>query len=330
MKKVNYDCKGTLGIGGVFLQLPCFFPSVSSIKTNLPLLEYLKVLIAFKCPLFLVSAYDVYNCEKKQASQIRVLLREVMANGKIVLLDSGNYESYWKDDKKWTAVKYRNILRNTPHNLSFCFDSLLSIKKIEDIALFIERQVLEDQRCSQETVVPIIHSLHKEDFPEIISQVVDKLSPIMLAIPERELGEGILERAETIYRIRKALSKKKSYYPLHLLGTGNPLSILIYSICGADSFDGLEWCQTAVNHETGLLYHFQQRDFFGAQTIFCNIKGFPYTQATLAHNLQFYIQWMDQIQENIGKKSMNSLVNKYIPKLILDSLKKRFPESFHD
>ena len=64
-----------------------------------------------------------------------------------------------------------------------------------------------------------------------------------------------MARAKTIIKIRKTLAPKKQYYPLHLLGTGNPLSILIYSICGADSFDGLEWCQTTVDYNTGLLYH---------------------------------------------------------------------------
>jgi hypothetical protein len=43
--------------------------------------------------------------------------------------------------------------------------------------------------------------------------------------------------------------------------TDNPFSITLYSAMRADSFDGLEWCQTVVDHETGLLYHLSHVDF---------------------------------------------------------------------
>lgn len=328
MKRKKYERKKELGIGGIVLPLPCFFPAVSSVKTNLPILEYLQVLTALSHPLFLISAYDLYKCDKKNLPKVQRLLKNSLTNPKIILLDSGNYESYWKNDKKWDPDKYRNILKRTKHHLAFCFDSLLTNGKINAIAAVIEKQVLRDQRYSSGTVVPIIHSSRKEDFPKLVSKIVDKLNPFIVAVPERQLGEGIVARAETVYKIRKALDKKRLYYPLHLLGTGNPLSILIYSLCGADSFDGLEWCQTTVDHRTGLLYHFQQRDFFGEQTAFCKIRDIPYTQATLAHNLEFYKKWMIAIQNRFLRDNEDILIGKYIPKPALFLLKQKLPEIF--
>lgn len=328
MKKANNSRKAELGLGGIILPLPCFFPSISSVKTNLPILEYLQVLFALKHPLFLVSAYDLYKCQKNDFLQVEKLLNGFTTNRKIILLDSGNYESYWRGDQKWDSKKYREILKKTKHHLAFYFDTLHTKGNINSISSIITSNVLKDQKHSSGTVVPIVHAERKEKFPELISRVVDKLNPFLIAVPERQLGDGIVARAETVFKIRSALNKKKLYYPLHLLGTGNPLSILIYAACGADSFDGLEWCQTTVDHSTGLLYHFQQRDFFGNQTAFCKLKGIPYTQTTLAHNLNFYQKWMTKIQKNFSDGKSDVLMNKYLPKAVLSLLKHKIPEIF--
>jgi queuine/archaeosine tRNA-ribosyltransferase len=87
---------------------------------------------------------------------------------------------------------------------------------------------------------------------------------------------------------------------LHLLGTGNPISIGLYSAVGADSFDGLEWCQTVVDHETALLYHLSQADFFTAQTAWSEAK-LSFQARTLAHNLEFYAAWMQRLRTAIAK-----------------------------
>jgi len=288
MVKNIINRKMNISIAGTFLSLPCFFPSISSIKTNLPPLEYLKILTALKYPLLLISAYDLYYCNSKQLKAIKKLLENAVNNKQIVLVDSGNYESYWKNDKTWSIEKYREILKSIPHQIAFCYDVFKGGIDLQGIINNIEDEVAKSQSFSHGTIVPILHST-KKLLPNIITILVDRLNPLFIAIPERELGDGMLERATNVFEIRKELNKKSQYYHLHLLGTGNPLSILIYSICGADSFDGLEWCQTTVNHDTGLLYHFQQREFFKLDPKLQKISDLPYTQLTLVCNLEFYI-----------------------------------------
>ena len=89
------------------------------------------------------------------------------------------------------------------------------------------------------------------------------------------------------------------YCPLHLLGTGNPLSIIAYAMAGADSFDGLEWCQTVVDHETGKLFHFQQWDLFCHQTEWGQNNALPYIQSVLMHNLDFYARFMADLHDAV-------------------------------
>ena len=327
MIKNAINRKMDISIGGTFLSLPCFFPSISTIKTNLPPLEYLKILTALKHPLFLISAYDLYYCNTKQLKVIKKLLENAVNNKQIVLIDSGNYESYWKNNKMWSIEKYREILKSIPHQIAFCYDVFKWGIDLQGIINNIEGEVVKSQSFSHGTIVPVLHST-KKLLPKIITKLADRLNPLIIAIPERELGDGMLERATNVFKIRKELNKKLQYYPLHLLGTGNPLSILIYSICGADSFDGLEWCQTTVNYDTGLLYHFQQREFFKLNPKLQKISGLPYTQLALVYNLEFYNKWMNKINKGLLDNNIMEMVDRYLPNPMVVLLKKKLPEVF--
>jgi hypothetical protein len=316
-----------IGIAGTIIPLPCFYPSISSVKTNLSPLEYLRILSATNTPSFLISAYDIFNCKPKESEEIKALLRSASENHSTILLDCGNYEKYWHKDDTWNYEKYETILKDYTTHIAFSFDSETP-SSLDAIIKNTEKHVLRSQAYLNKTIAPIVHANY-DIMPKVISSIADKLNPILIAVPERELGEGVLSRMRTIIEIRKALSSKHSYYPLHLLGTGNPLSILLYSLCGADSFDGLEWCQTVVDHNTAMLFHFQQREFLGDQTIYCKMVDFPYSQATIAHNLLFYKKWTSMIHEHKKNGNTAVLIEKYVPKEFIKLIKNNLPEVFN-
>lgn len=320
MKTIN----NTLTIDGIPFELPVFFPSISSIKTNLPPLEYLKILVAIKYPFFLLSAYDFCNSKKEQSKMQRLLLR-AKKQQQMVLLDSGNYEGYWNKDHSWSEARFKKVLKSAEFNIAFCYDEQNpsnSVKKVVDV---IERRVVGEQKIlDKESIIPVVHAapniLH-----DVVVKVAKRLEPLIIAVPERLLGDGILARAETILKIRQRLNNLGFYCPIHLLGTGNPLSILIYTLSGADSFDGLEWCQTVVDYKSARLYHFQQRDFFSEQSIFDSMNNLSYTHKTLVHNLFFYKNWMAIVQKKKAKKGLYILLKRYIALNFLKKLKKKLP-----
>lgn len=325
--------KASIPIGGTSLTLPSFFPSISSVKANLKPVEYLRVITSVDHPLFLISAYDIHNCRNKHdLKRIEVMLRDSVRNQKAVILDSGNYESFWQKDKTWKIRDFWKCLESYDYGFAFYFDKReqqLLWKSAQRIINEVERGVLRDQEKTYKgSIIPIIHA-PTDLFPDVACGLADRLAPVMIAMPERELGQGIIERAETIWKIRKALNETGQYYPLHLLGTGNPLSILLYALCGADSFDGVEWFQATVDHDRGRLYHFQQREFFGQQSEFCSKPELPYVQATLAHNLLFYRKWMERIQTSLFSGTIAELVQAYLPDAFLKTLEERLPEVLH-
>jgi len=139
--------------------------------------------------------------------------------------------------------------------------------------------------------------------PNLCAEVAEGLAVNMLSLPERRLGEGVFERVRTVAAIRQALDETGRYVGVHLLGTGNPLSLALFALAGADSFDGLEWCQTVVDHGTGALSHLSHADFFSAQTKWGD-EDIPPQLRVLAHNLEFYADWMKRLRtavhENAG------------------------------
>lgn len=300
-----------LSIAQTVIPLPCFFPSVSSVKTNLMPVDYVELLAAAAHPLFLASAYDVANCSPEQRPRMNAALSRSKRRGTAILMDSGNYEGFWKGESAWTPDRFHEVARVSEHHLCFCHDNHEPPDTAEAIAEDVVSSVLRDQEHALGTVAPIIHG-PTELLPSATQLVAERLFPVLLAVPERALGDGIIARIQSVRRLREALNELGGVYrPLHLLGTGNPLSIVVYSMAGADSFDGLEWCQTVVDHETGKLFHFQQWDLFRDQTGWGNNGALPYIQSALMHNLEFYRAFMAELREALINGTAETFLRRY-------------------
>ncbi len=300
-----------LAVGGASLALPCFFPSVSSVKTNLMPVDYVELLNSAAYSLFLTSAYDVAQCAGDHQMRMESALAQSTERGAVILMDSGNYEGYWKSDSNWSPEHFHRAATASQHHLCFCYDNQDPPDDATEIAAEVVSSVLRDQKYAIGTVIPIVHG-GATLLPDAVKLVAEKLFPLMLAVPERCLGEGFFERMRTVRRIRNSLDSLGTFIPLHLLGTGNPLSISCYAIAGADSFDGLEWCQTVVDHDTGHLSHFQHWDFFCHQTDWGVDRSLPYIQSALMHNLEFYQFFMAQLRESIHGNYAHKFLQEYI------------------
>ncbi len=315
--------KHKLSLARTTVQLPCFFPSISSVKTNLMPVDYVELLAASAHPLFLVSAYDIASSTPEHQERIDRAIKQSRSKGSAVLLDSGNYESFWKGSTDWLVEGFYKISSVYEYDIGFCFDNQVPPSTAKEISEDVVRSVLRDQEHSLNTIVPIVHG-PTDLLPVAAQMVAEQLYPVLLAVPERALGDGILARTRSVRKIRGALDELGFYCPLHLLGTGNPISIIAYSIAGADSFDGLEWCQTVVDHETAFLFHFQHWDFVRGQTDWGSNRSLPYIQLALMHNLDFYTSFMRRLQESIKDCNHHGIIEAFLPgkrgEIILNSL----------
>jgi queuine/archaeosine tRNA-ribosyltransferase len=287
-----------LTLGATALHLPVFFPSVSSVKTALPPLDYVRLLNAMSAVnrQFLVSAFDVDRTNGPDRTLLDQELARARDAGTMVLMDSGNYESFWRDSRAdWPQACFHKVLREFPCHIALGFDEQDPPMDFNDhVRLIVERQERDQDVAGSTVVVPIVHGA-PQALPALCREVARLSCVPMVAVPERQLGGGVFERARTIEDIQKEMDKNGRDVGLHLLGTGNPISIAVYSIAGADSFDGLEWCQTVVDCESGLLHHFSHAEFFKDQTRWGD-ASLPFQLRVLAHNLEFFSDWMTRLR----------------------------------
>lgn len=308
-----------LPVRGKAIKLPVYFPSISSVKTGLSPFEYFKILKALGQSHFLVSAFDIDKSFQREEF-INALKENRKADGSIILMDSGNYESYWIRDKSWSIEKFNEILKQEVSDLAFCFDNQFPPEDPKENATWISNSTESSQSVANSTsIIPIIHC-DKRNLNETVLELYNKTNCPMVSIPERILGDGLLERVSTVTRLRKELNKLENYVFIHLLGTGNPFSLLLFSLAGADSFDGLEWCQTTVNTHTSVLYHFQQRELVKDDCIFCKAPDLDYNLKTLGHNLVFYNSWMKKIQDALENREEKVLLGQTFDGSFLNSL----------
>ena len=304
------------------IKSPFFFPSVSSIQTSYDVYDYFTLIQKTSYPAFLVSAYDLYYHPMR--ARFTKEISKLSQNGFTVLLDSGHYEAYWRSDKKWTFDKLKKILKGTEADLYFSFDVFYDEKKNrpkEHVKETIKYAAMTAGAQRYGITIPIIHGVPK-NFTDIVKKVVKGISPEIIGITERELGDSLLERASNLGLIRKELDKTGKNVAIHLLGTGNTTSLLVYFLCGADFFDALEWCKNVVNPVNGHLYHFAQMDLLDCSCAVCKIKNLPYPVRVTSHNLLFYKAFTDEIREALVNKRVDKLLTKYLPNHIISRLKK--------
>ncbi len=324
------------------LPLPTLFLSVSSFETQLVPHGAVKALALARAPAMLVSAWDLVKRRKPDA--LIDALIEYKTTGGFVLLDSGNYESCRLSAKRWNPSDFEAVMRTIPFDWAFCFDKKRPRSEPARSAEEIIAVVRRDQALTDAPILPIVHAPRLKAggykvkiMPTVTRLVAEALHPPMIGIPERELGAGIGQRVVTMRAIRHELDKLPFYQPIHLLGTGNPWTVGIMAAAGADSFDGLEWCRTVVDHETDRLNHFQHFDLFTDQTRFADLAiagqalddpGVDFAGKVAFHNIAYFMRFNETLREMARENRLESFVTARLGKAATEMLRRLSPEVF--
>jgi len=328
----------TLKLKNKSLKLPCFVFSLSSHETQASPMDGVKLFQLLKPTAGLISAYDVWKY--KEDKDFLNNVNELRQSSCTLFLDSGNYEAFRKDNryseenkKGWQKDYFREIAGVISPDIAFYFDEVNLQADINEVADRIIQNFHQDEKAIRPLdfpLCPIIHLPEKyegtlaEFASRLVAKVTSELKPLMVAIPERELGDGLVERVRTVRDIRKALNNLGKYYPIHLLGTGNPISMIAFAAAGADSFDGLEWCRTVADYNNGYLFHFQHFDFFRDHCLsrlqsheirrMIEDPQASYVAQVLSYNLDFFNDWTKTMQDMIASGQVEHLL-KYIPNI---------------
>ena len=202
-----------LTIGARSLPLPVYFPSISSVKTALLPQDYLQLLSSLGGlnGQFLVSAFDLAGIDQSQSMQ--GALSSARQAGIVTLMDSGNYESFWKNAQtNWKQADFHKMLADFPCDLAFGFDEQQPPANADDhIALVAERWQADQVAAGSCQIIPIIHGSASE-LPALCAAVATKTGVTMLAVPERRLGDGVLERARDVLLAHDVIERLRAVF----------------------------------------------------------------------------------------------------------------------
>lgn len=323
----------SITIGTKTLDLPAFIFSLSSHETQITPHAGVTLFKQLPPAHTLISSYDIWKEDK--IDTMKDGIDELKENKTITILDSGNYEAKRKGDQKsiknksgWDQKRYQKIAKIINSDITFSYDGREASQKT-DINI---KQTIESYEkdysaldANKTTLCPIVHIKppHEREVSniaaEVTTEVAAKTKPKLIAIPERELGDGLIARVKTVRAIRKALNTLGKYYPLHILGTGNPMTMVALACAGADTFDGLEWCRTVVDYKNGYLFHFQHYDIFKDmqredirdKTIkdLINKEYFPYTLKALMHNIDYFMDLQFSLKKHIKDGNPRKLIH---------------------
>lgn len=311
---------GTIRLGNKQLIAPTYFPAVSSfgVKHRLRLLYRL---LDSCSPLLFVSAYDVYNAAPELSSYIKTLVRKHQKGGGFVFADSGQYEGYWKKDKPWEYENYRDTLQALSFDFYTNFD--LFPKDEETLDSYEKRAFSMIMKCESlskdSQFIPILHAQNPSELVSITKRLVTEFPNLcsIIAVPERDCGGSILQKANTIARIRMELNQRDGDSLLHILGCGNPQSIAIFCYCGANTFDSLDWVRFAIDSEHKTLMDSSYNTLQSCNCKVCSEFTIDkdldtdfnkYHEWVILHNLQFYQEYMKQIQTAIFENELSNMI----------------------
>lgn len=234
-----------LNKGNQVLSTPLLIPSFSS-KGFPEMKKIVRVMTEFITDAVLVSAYDIHY---------GLLAPEQLTFPSVIFLDSGGYEARVEHDlseaygpdykpKKWTSDDHRGVLAKwqaTVPTIAISYDSPRRHSPIEkQIAAALKLKEEFPDLMHEFLVKPERKSGMIE--PSMITKVALSLKEFaVIGVTEHELDHRIIGRMEKLANIRRILDQNEVAIPIHVFGSLDSLSTVLYFVSGAEIFDGLTW-----------------------------------------------------------------------------------------
>lgn len=327
----------SVAVGSKTLSLPCLVPSISSFETQLDPLSALHLQHSLREPVSLVSAYDV----DKLGDEFVDLCREYKKSA-VLLVDSGGYEhSHVRryagaKAPPWKFEDFRRVCDLGVHDFVFSFDYFWCDEGSEDESAddfelrLLGELVQAHDFVAPEQLIPVLHfqtrtngaALTEGQILSLVARVAAECKSPFIAVPERELGDGLLQRFDLAKKICAQIATSNKNVGLHVLGCGNPLSFSFMCVAGAKMADGLEWYRTYAANNFHL-HHFQQEPLFenGSADAPYNPNAswilsldVPYRVKVATLNLMTMQAFMASLAPRLEAKTVNELITKFFGK----------------
>lgn len=245
---------------GIKVTTPLLIPSFSSkdfkfkdkykYSENEGIISYCSELLTES---MLVSAYDIKHNYTPPIQNLKFT--------DILLIDSGGYETSEVEDlsgtakyiypfKEWSYSDLCEVIDLVPPDKAVIivnFDKLSLNKAFEEqISEAIKFFDLYPNKISDFLIKP--ERGNYIDVDSLLAHIPKLRSFNIVGFTEKEIGDSILERMIAIGKVRREMDKNGITNPIHIFGSLDPVSTILYFLAGAEIFDGLTWLKYAFSN----------------------------------------------------------------------------------
>lgn len=238
---------------GIKLETPLLVPSFSSKgfgfnKSGKSEVEGIcSVASEYLTETMLISAFDI-ACEHLPIFESAIT--------ELTFVDSGGYEisdfhdlsavyNYPLKEQDWSVEKLTEVYSSLPGHIPAVFVGYdhpdLRMPLHEQIEL--AKKLLSSYPKQLHTLL-IKPETEDQDYVQVKNVVAscEDLSGFhIIGFTEKELGSSILKRMANIAEIRIAMDDNNINLPIHVYGSLDPITSILYFLSGAEIFDGLTW-----------------------------------------------------------------------------------------
>ncbi len=329
---------------GDTLHTPLLIPSFSSksfkfrkegSKIRSEVIDFVKNLGEALTDPVLISAFDLHHGFVKKPSKNFPLYPQFH------FLDSGGYETIDGEDfsevykypslhmlspkreLRWNINLYKETLKDWDFEK---FPSIIvSYDNGAERRIKLERQIDKAQEFFQDYKNCLHNFLIKPSVKNgflDVNDIADKASFLrgfdIIGVTEKELGNSLMERMKNIGRLRLALDRTENKAPIHVFGSLDPISCVLYFMAGAEIFDGLTWLRFSYFNGFSLYFYndfflqdnFTMNDDYARMTALRNniveLKRIQYAMKNYLHN-EYDLSLFPNMNLEILKKARNTL-----------------------
>ena len=297
---------------GVTLETPMLVPSFSSKGFELKksgeseIKGICSVASDFLTETMLISAYDI-------ACQHIPIFESAITE--LTFVDSGGYEisdihdlssvyRYPLKIQEWSVDKLTEVYSSWPEHIPAVFVTYdhpkLRISLQEQINS--AKEFFANYRNQLHTLLIKPETVY-QDYVQV-SNVVDCCEELrafqIVGFTEKELGNSIINRMENIAKIRIAMDDNNIDIPIHIYGSLDPITSILFFLSGAEIFDGLTWLR--YGFANGHAWYWNN---YGAKAIGISSSDDNIKVETIQKNLRSLFELTSQMQKFLLEYDFN-------------------------
>jgi len=239
-------------------ETPLLLPSFSS-KGFPQARQIMNLMAEFITSPILISSYDVHY---------RLIPRNLTFS-QLLFLDSGGYEARIEHDlsetygklhkpKPWNQQLHERVLTNWSSKwptIAVSFDSPAKCLRLTNqIAGAAELQKRYPDLLWEILVKPETAKNRFIPFDNLLQRVEQLRRFAVVGITEKELDDSLFGAMTKIAKLRTQMNAAGVNIPIHIFGSLDPLTTVLYFLAGAEIFDGLTWLRFGYHKGTTIYY----------------------------------------------------------------------------